>query len=283
MPAADLETIAASWTAPEDDGGQPVANYRYRFVIDDGDGQPDENDWSGTGANPAADRDLTSGTTDNANVSATIMVDTDMVMAGNQPLTEEMTYWFQVSAINEDPLAGERPADADAKWSTAVKFSTGEAAAPNAVEGLMSQQAIDATPGTERGVLLMWNKPSSGSEPTRYEVELRDDDGEWVLPRADANAVLDRTSYTDPDEPEADEVRLYRVRAVKDADEGEWTMVHYPRDPAAGHPHALPGTVGDASGLTATAPGTAADTAVLTWTEGDGCQHPLGAWYRRER
>ena len=37
--------------------------------------------------------------------------------------------------------------------------------------------------------------------------------------------------------------------------------------PEAVHMHP-PGTVGDASGLT-TAPGTAAGTAVLTWTEGD--------------
>ena len=259
--APDLETIMASWTAPEDDGGQPITNYRYRYVIDDGDDQPDENDFAGTDNRP-----IGMGSTGNANLMATIDVDADpSTTAVNEPLSEEMTYWFQVSGINENPLDSdaERPALADAMWSTAVSFSTGEATVPNAVEGLMSQQAIDATPGTDRGVLLMWNKPSSGPEPTGYEVELQDTDGEWVLPRPDADEVpASRTSYTDPDELDEDEVRLYRVRAKNEAGEGPWTMVYYPREPAAHADHML----GDASGLTAVNNGDG--TVTLSWTPG---------------
>ena len=268
--APDLETIVASWTAPEDDGGQPITNYRYRYVIDDGDGQPDTNDFADTDQ----DRPVGMGSTENANLMATIEVDADPDTANvNEPLAEEMTYWFQVSGINENPLDrdAERPAVAEATmWSTAVSFSTGEATVPNAVEGLMSQQAIDATPGTDRGVLLMWNKPSSGPEPTGYEVELQDTDGEWVLPRPDADEVpASRTSYTDPDDEfEMDEVRLYRVRAVKDADEGEWTMVYYPREPAAHDSHDI--ALGVPTGVGATNP--SAGMVTVTWTLGENAE-----------
>ena len=51
--APDLETITASWSAPEDNGGQPVTNYRYRYTLDDGDGVRDTNDFFDS----ASDRD----------------------------------------------------------------------------------------------------------------------------------------------------------------------------------------------------------------------------------
>ena len=254
----DLETIMASWTAPEKDGGQPVSTYRYRYVLDDGDGVADASDWTGA-ASDTPERDIGNGDTGNSNLMVTIDVaeDTHSVQ-DTEMLTKEKTYWFQVAAVNENPLDddAERPAD----WSTAVKFTTGEPTVPNAVEGLLSQHAID-TSGNITGVLLLWNKPSAGAEVDNYAVELLDSQGEWVSPTLDADEVMGRTSYTDPDEPEADEMRTYRVRAENDAGEGPWTMVYHPRDPAADHSHVRT----NPSNLMVTVDGT---TVSFTWTDG---------------
>ena len=161
-----------------------------------------------------------------------------------QALTNESIYWFQVAAVNQDPLGDpvneEQPAAGDEDWSTAVMFTTGELTLPNAVEGLMSQHAVD-TSGNITGVLLLWNKPSAGADATMYDVEMMDGEGEWVNPTADAANITGRTSYTDPDEPEVDEMRTYRVRASNAAGDGPWSMVYYPREPGMhGHEASAP-------------------------------------------
>ena len=242
--APDLKTIMASWSAPKDNGGQPVTDYRYRYTLDDGDGVADPNDFD-TGATDRTDRPITSGATGKADLMATIMVaDQDATANGDQPLAKERTYWLQVAAVNKDPLDSdaERPAAGSEDWSVAAKFTTGKPGVPNMVEGLTSQHAVD-TSGTVTGVLLLWNKPSSGAEATMYDVEMKDDEGEWVTPTSDATDITGRTSYTDPDEPEMDEMRTYRVRGENASGEGEWTEVTFPRDPDT-HTHvAAMGTI----------------------------------------
>ncbi len=243
--APDLKTIMASWSAPKDNGGQPVTDYRYRYTLDDGDGVADPNDFADA-ATDRTDRPITSGNTGKADLMATIMVtDQDTTTQGDQFLAKERTYWLQVAAVNKNPLtdpATERPASGSEDWSVAAKFTTGKPTVPNMVEGLTSQNAVD-TSGTVTGVLLLWNKPSSGAEATMYDVEMKDDEGEWVTPTSDATDITGRTSYTDPDEPEMDEMRTYRVRGENASGEGEWTMVTFPRDPDT-HTHvAAMGTI----------------------------------------
>ena len=102
------------------------------------------------------------------------------------------------------------------------------------MEGLTSEAATD-TSGALTGVNLLWNKPSDKIAIDAYDIEVRDAEGDWVNPRDGEGASETITSYTDPDEPEADEVRLYRVRATNEIGDGPWAMVYYPRDPAADH------------------------------------------------
>ena len=39
--SADRKSITASWTAPTDNGGQPIVKYEVQYTEDDGDGVVD--------------------------------------------------------------------------------------------------------------------------------------------------------------------------------------------------------------------------------------------------
>ncbi len=229
--APSLTSIMASWTAPEDNGGQDIVKYYYQYAPDDGDDVAEAADLSTSPVN---------GTTDDAMTMGTFKVAT---------LTANEVYAFRVAAVNKaaDDTT-DRPTGPDdttnvPNWSDPVLFSTAEAAKPNDVEGLTSELATDAS-GINRGVNLLWNKPSDKIAITGYDVEVLDEEGDWVNPTGGENLPATRTSYTDPDEPEADEMRKYRVRATNGVGDGPWTEVYYPRDPAADHMHvAATGTI----------------------------------------
>ena len=251
--APSLTSIEASWTAPRDNGGQDIVKYYYQYAPDDLDDVAEALDF-GTGT---VDR-----TTDDASTMGTFKL--------TASLSPETVYVFRVAAVNKDADGEDRPVSAMAqgadapKWSDPVLFNTTEAAKPMAVEGLTSEAATDAS-GTLTGVNLLWNKPSDEIAIDRYEIEVQDDEGDWLNPTGGENWRASRTSYTDSDEPEADEVRNYRVRAVNMVGDGPWTMVDYPRDPAAHADHML----GDASGLTGPVSGTDVN---LSWTAGANAQ-----------
>ena len=160
------------------------------YVIDDGDGQPDANDFAGDDWTVPSDPGMHLAT------SPTCLAKTHrgwlpiLAPIGNQPLAEEEMYfiWFQVSVHQYEwaalPTGGDRPdsvrlsADDSMGWSDgAFKFSTGEVrSAPNAVEGLMSQsRPSDATPGTTTGASTADVEQAQFSvpplNPTGYEVE----------------------------------------------------------------------------------------------------------------
>ena len=119
-----------------------------------------------------------------------------------------------------------------------VLFNTTEAAKPNAVEGLTSEAATDTSGASRACQPAVEQAQRRDRQSTNYDIEVQDEEGDWVVqhPRNGENSSPStRTSYTDPDEPEADEVRKYRVRASNNAGEGPWTMVYYPREPAADH------------------------------------------------
>ena len=148
--------------------------------------------------------------------------------------------------------------------------TTDSAVVANAPPYLTAQNARDTNElGVNRqGVLVIWTSPANpaGAPVLGYRVESSVDGAAFeVLPDAD-NLNTGETHYVDEDELPEDETRVYRVTSINSVDVGtESITVMFPL--AADHMHP-PGTVGDASGLT-TAPGTAAGTAVLTWTEGD--------------
>ena len=247
----DLMTIEATWNAPDKNGGQPIVKYQYQYVIDDGDDVADEGDWS----SPPTAVD-----TMDADLMETIKVATP-------GLTKEETYYIRFAAVNKTGGVA-TGIDRVGPWSDAAEFTTGEPAAPDMVEGLTSQVAVD-TSGNVAGVLLIWNKPTAGADVDNYVIERSMDGGTtWESPTADAEtSTKARTSYTDPRHYVMGEMLAYRVAAENDAGQGEPVMVYYPRDPAAVHAHAMP-DVGDASGLMATTAGSATGMAVLTWTPG---------------
>ena len=227
----DLMTIEASWSAPEETGGQPIVKYQYQYVQDDGDGQPDAGDWAQT------DRDAPSvvATTDHAEMMETI----ELAAAG--ALEKDAMYHIRVRAVNK--AAGSRvdngtaPNNTEGPWSDAASFNTGEATPPDMVEGLVSQVAMD-TNGNVAGVLLLWNEPSDGADVANYVIERKIDDGEWMSPTDDAKtSSVSRTSYTDPRHHVMGEMLMYRVASENAAGMSDWEMVDYPRDPAADHTH----------------------------------------------
>ena len=232
--APSLTSIMASWTAPEDNGGQSVVKYHYQYVKDDGDTVPDSDDWEQLGTDAPV-----GATTDDAMTMGTFKV---------ASLDAETLYHFRVAAVNkaadgttDRPAIGATGEDAPS-WSDADSFDTSEAAKPGAVEGLTSEAATD-TSGDVTGVNLLWNKPSGEIKIDNYDVEVQDEEGDWANPAGGEDLSPNRTSYTDSDEPEADEMRVYRVRATNEVGDGPWTMVYYPRDPDM-HTHvAASGTI----------------------------------------
>ena len=253
-----LRSVEASWTAPMDNGGQPITKYLVQWVKDDADGVAEAADFTTN-----TDSSLANDATDDAMTMATFDI------AAADALDEDTVYVFRVAGVNRLGTT-ERPSSSTdttnvPKWSDPILFSTTDADKPNAVEGLTSEAASD-TSGIVTGVNLLWNKPSDKIGITDYDIEVMNEHGDWVNPTGGQNWTATRTSYTDPDEPGADEMRTYRVRASNAVGDGPWTMVYYPRDPAADHTHdtmlTAPGNV--------LANGTAtAGEIVVTWTPGE--------------
>ena len=237
-----LRSIEASWTAPEDNGGQPITKYLVQWAPDDGDSVPEDQDFDDTANTNAEAADIDDDATDDAMAMGTF----DLVVANT--LDDDTVYVFRVAGVNE--LSGtERPAsvtttgDFAPKWSDPVLFNTTDALKPGMVEGLTSEEATDRSGSSIPGVNLLWNKPSGNVAIVNYDIQVQNAQGDWVNPLGGENWPATRTIYTDPDEPEADEVRRYRVRASNEAGDGDWTGVRYPRNPAT-HMHvAASGTI----------------------------------------
>ena len=233
-----LTSIMASWTAPEDNGGQPVVKYLVQWVPDDGDDVAEDDDFD-TSANANADAaDLDDTVTSDAMTMGTFDLKD---IADADALEADTVYVLRVAGVNKvdgtgadrpvtDPIAADGTTGAP-NWSMPVLFDTTEAAKPNMVEGLTSEDATDRSGNSIPGVNLLWNKPSDKISITDYDIEVQDEHGDWANPEDGENWTATRTSYTDPDEPEADEVRLYRVRASNEAGHGPWAMVYFPREP----------------------------------------------------
>ena len=137
--APDFETIEASWTAPAENGGQPIVKYEYQYVQDDGDDVPDAGDW--TVGNPNVE--------DVANIPSDVTDDASTMAEIDTTLVDKELYHIRVRAVNME--AGTRqdgeaaPNNTEGPWSDVASFSSGEATAPNMVEGIASEMAKDGT------------------------------------------------------------------------------------------------------------------------------------------
>ena len=260
--APDLKTIDASWTAA-DDGGQPIVMYLYQYVRDDGDDVPDANDWLASNINGPVVNGMTDDDAEMASITATLM--------------DQEMYHFRVAAVNKDggdnnrPMAGPTDNTNAPKWSDGVSFTTGEAVAPNMVEGIASEAAKDSTgPITERGVDVLWNEPSAGADVDHYVIERSMDMGTtWESPTDDAEESSNqKTAYTDPRHYVAGETLVYRVAAANDAGMSDWVKVYYLRNPADDHMHPpTTAALTEPTGVTATSDTDSALT--VMWMGGD--------------
>ena len=81
------EEVNASWSAPEDDGGQPVANYRYRYVKDDGDDRVDANNGDFTAD---TDTSLVTASTESGDLMHTIEVAATSALKRESSITSKL-------------------------------------------------------------------------------------------------------------------------------------------------------------------------------------------------
>ncbi|MCY3692256.1 MAG: fibronectin type III domain-containing protein [Chloroflexi bacterium] len=281
--SADRKSITASWTAPTDDGGQPITKYEVQYTEDDGDGvvdNPIERDFrdSDIGDTPPRLAAVTYTTKDAATMATFDVTPT----AG---LKADSLYFVRVRAVNKE-VAGVRtdggtpPANTEGSYSDVANLPTSATAAPNMVEGLTSKVAVD-TNGDVAGVLLLWNEASSGSDATSYQIARKIGDGDWEHPSDTTleyeEVGIARTDYTDSRHHVAGEMLAYRVRAKNAAGESDWSMVYYPRDPgdhehnvAPMAPTAALAAQTVAEGMSVTVQSTITDANMgdtLTWTE----------------
>ena len=282
--------VNVSWNAPEDDGGAAVEQYCIIVnKLDANDAELDEalgrgdivtNVIRGVPGIDTLESDSCTrlGEPDINPISMSgdtriFQVDSGTTMVTLKGLEQKTRWQVEVFALNDasDSDVDNDGPDTDnlhgvSAESDDQKAGTSAAVVPGAPQRLTAQLAQDTNEG-QQGVLILWNPPSNppGAPVGKYKIERMIDDGEFITRRSSHDAG--DTHWVDPDEPPAGEVWTYRVSAINDvgtSTEMATVMIPYP---AADHMHP-PGTVGDASGLT-TAPGTAAGTAVLTWTEGD--------------
>lgn len=256
-------TIEASWSAPTETGGQDIVKYQYQYVMDDDDGEADAGDWAQTG-DAAPMPAITATAADNVYTDDAELMETIEELS----LTKGELYHLRVRAVNMAAGtrvdAGTSPNLTEGPWSDAASFIAGGANPPNMVEGLTAEMAKDGTgTRTQRGVDVLWNKPSAGADVDSYEIERSMDMGAtWESPADDAKASpTSRTAYTDSRHYVDGETLTYRVRAANAAGKSGWAMVNYPGDPADGHSHTLTAPM-----VTGT-PGTG--TVELSWTDGD--------------
>ena len=138
--------------------------------------------------------------------------------------------------------------------------------APPAPVDLTAEKATDTNEFalTDRGVLLLWNEPAGGSVISAYEIERKIDDGAFefigqVTWTGDGDSE-ERTSFTDPRNPEAGEMLEYRVGS-RSTSVGQVTWAADPVMYPAEHPHGF-------SAPTNVAATSTGGTITVMWTPG---------------
>ena len=133
------------------------------------------------------------------------------------------TWQYRVLAVNETP-----PANAGASPTPNVSddgfvyktATTTQESMPEKPEGLTAEDAKDSSndDAAARGVLLQWNAPNppDGATLGGYRVDRKVNDGAWTTLSEDTGSLF--TDYTDEEEPEATDLRAYRVAAISEND-----------------------------------------------------------------
>ena len=166
---------------------------------------------------------------------------TDGAGGGSYTYAEDLTAgsirWFRVFAINDKNKEGPTPDDTESAEPKIGK--TAAPAKPGAPQYLVAETGRDANSEqrTELGVDLLWDQGdvAAGDVIVGYVIDRKVNDGNWEQLSSSPHTGDDYTQYTDTEEPEADEVRAYRVAAVASGGQGAWSNVAY--NPAM-HEHA---------------------------------------------
>ena len=238
--------IMVSWPAPSEDGGSPVIGFLVQVASDTDD--------NGSLSSSATWQEVELGLLD-ADARSYTYDPEDALEAGS-------VRWFRVIVLNAvntadgdiirsvDGTINETDPNVDlAPVCSRVMGETAEAGTPGQPDGLVAEPARDAgsldpdnpVPDSERGVLLLWNKPDNpaGDSVTGYVIARRvrenstADWGDWDNDWAEIDETA--TSYTDPDEVSGlddGEARQYRVSAQSGAGAGMYVEITYPHGEA---------------------------------------------------
>ena len=240
--------IMLSWGMVSNDGGADISGYHVQVAED-------------TDDNSTLNLPTTGATWSNAPDGA---VDADTRTytydpKGDDALDAEDVRWFRVIVLNSvitdsdgkisaTPDAAPEDGVADTIDLSAVcskRGATDASGSPGTPDGLVAEPARDAggidpnnpVPDSERGVLLLWNKPTdpAGDAVTGYIIQRRtrenstaawsDWDDDWAEIDASQTSHTDEAKMTMLDMGEA---RQYRVSAKSGAGTGMYAMVTYP-------------------------------------------------------
>ena len=94
-----LRSIEASWTAPKDNGGQPITKYLVQWITDDDDDVAEAEDFDTTDRTDSAT--IGNDSTDDAMTMGTFQLDAD--------LEDDTVYVFRVAAVSQDADGNDQP------------------------------------------------------------------------------------------------------------------------------------------------------------------------------
>ena len=207
--------IDLTWTKPDDEGNAPIVEYRIQTSMRSTTTPPTFAEWPDIDAD--TERNFTSKTTS----------------WPHEELSAGQTWRYRVVAVNDNGEGGnDSQQTGTVEGALVTQASTPQEMMPRAPEGLVAEAAKDSnlTGSQDRGVLLLWNAPTAPAGATigGYRIERKVNDGVWE--ELEDNTSNLWTDFTDIDEPEMDEMRAYRVRAISNNDvDGEWAMTYYPQ------------------------------------------------------
>ena len=203
------------------DGGAAIVGYLIR-VADDTD---DNATLKATPAWSYVNETTVSGATftDGAGGGSYTYSESPMLDAGS-------VRWFQVFAINL-VNAENAPTAEDLESAEHEMGKTEAPSLPGAPKYLVAETARDSNSmqRTELGVDLLWTQGdlAAGDTIEGYVIDRKMNDGDWEQLSSSPHTGDDYTQYTDTEEPEADEQRVYRVAAIASGGQGAWSNMAY--------------------------------------------------------
>ena len=205
--------INVTWSAPVENGGQDITDYRIEIGMpnDPADGKANNSTWPAIAL-----------TAEDDNVAMTGASTREFTLDG---LEAGDVRFFRVIALNGVALVAAAQNAADV-----VRGETAAAGKPGAPEDLTTEAARDSSSfsRTNLGVLLLWNAPDdpAGDEVTGYKIERNKDGAGWEVLSEDT--ILKRTYYEDRTHYVDGESLMYRVTARSGTGAGQSLTATYP-------------------------------------------------------